>query len=289
MKPYLSAAAVALTLLTLSACGSQTPAETPSDGGLKVVADVYPVAYVAQQVGGDAVSVTTLTPPGVEPHDLELSAAQVKEIAAADVILYVPGMVPALDAAIAQQAPDKAVDVTAGIDRTGLTPDQAADPHVWLDPANMPTLGATTAAAIDKVKPGTSQTQKFDDAMAELVDSYSTTLADCAIDPLVVSHEAFGWLARAYGFTQHGISGLSPEAEPSPARMREITDLVRDQGVTTIYFEALVSDRAAAAIAAETGAQTALLDPIEGATNGATYPELMSENLEALKVGQKCQ
>ena len=124
--------------------------------------------------------------------------------------------------------------------------------------------------------------------MSKLAKDFKAGLADCRIKPLVVSHEAFGWLARAYGFTQYGISGLSPEAEPSPARMADIAQLVAEQGVSTIYFEPLVSDKAAAAIASETDAKTAMLDPLEGATGGADYPAIMNSNLDALRSGQEC-
>jgi zinc transport system substrate-binding protein len=290
-------AAILLVLLTtLVGCSGGSGSSPASGAGaapgaerMKVVADVYPVGYAAQQVGGDAVDLTILTPPGVEPHDLELSASQVKQIAAADVILYVPGMVPALATAIQQQAPDRAFDVTAGIDRTGLAADAAADPHVWLDPANMIPVGKAAAAAMDAARPGTaSHAGDFEAAMAKLSRDYASGLANCRIKPLVVSHEAFGWLARAYGFDQHGISGLSPEAEPSPARMREISELVRDNGVTTIYYETLVSDKAAKAISEETGATAVLLDPVEGATGGLDYPQIMEANLATLITGQAC-
>ena len=121
-----------------------------------VVAAFYPLAYAAEQVGGDAVDVTSLTPPGVEPHDLELTAAQVAEIAAADLVLYIKGFQPAVDEAVAQQAADRAIDVSAGL--TLLAGEAhaarmrrhrrggATDPHVWLAPANMAAIGAVDRA-----------------------------------------------------------------------------------------------------------------------------------------------
>lgn len=276
-----------------SSSGDTSSAAAPGSSGspatseLKVIADVYPVAWAAEQLGGPQVQVTTLTPPGVEPHDLELTASQVKDIASADLILYVPGMVPALDAAVAQQGGDRAVDVTAGLDRSGLSQDGAADPHVWLAPPNMTAVGDTIAKALAKAG-ATADPSEFDDAIDELTAAYASGLTDCQIKPMVVTHEAFGYLAHEYGFTQHGISGISPEAEPSPKRMREIAELVRSTGVSTIYTEPLVSDKAAKAIAAETGTTTAVLDPIESATNDQTYPELMTANLAALQTGQSC-
>lgn len=299
----LGAAGALAALLTLGACGSSgsggasgTSATGPgaaAPGQVKVVAAFYPLAYAAQQVGGDAVAVTTLTPPGVEPHDLELTPSQVAQLQDADIVLYVPGFMPAVDQAVAQQAAGRAVDASAGI--APLTIDGAADPHVWLDPENMTVIGANTATAITRANPGkTSEVQAnaaaFEGRMATLNQQFSTSLSSCKVKDLVVSHAAFGYLARAYGFTQVPIAGLSPETEPSPARIAEVSDLVRNDGVTTVYYETLVDPKVAETVAKESGARTSVLDPIEGLTEGSdqTYQTLMEANLKALVAGQGC-
>lgn len=254
-----------------------------------MVAAFYPLQYAAEQIGGDGVDVTNLTPPGVEPHDLELTAAQVAEIAKADVVLYVKGFQPAVDEAIAQQAPDRAIDVSAGLPMLGQ------DPHVWLDPTNMATIGTQVADALIRATPSQSAMlghagDKFGASMLTLGDAYSKGLATCASRDLVVSHEAFAYLADAYGLTQIGISGLSPDAEPSPARMKEVADLVTSKGITTVYYETLVDPKVAQTIADETGAFAAKLDPLEGLVQGSTgnYDSIMRDNLETLRTGQGC-
>lgn len=299
----LGAAGALAALLTLGACGSSgsggasgmsaTGPGAAAPGQVKVVAAFYPLAYAAQQVGGDAVAVTTLTPPGVEPHDLELTPSQVAQLQDADIVLYVPGFMPAVDQAVAQQAAGRAVDASAGI--APLTIDGAADPHVWLDPENMTVIGANTATAITRANPGkTSEVQAnaaaFEGRMATLNQQFSTSLSSCKVKDLVVSHAAFGYLASAYGFTQVPIAGLSPETEPSPARIAEVSDLVRNDGVTTVYYETLVDPKVAETVAKESGARTSVLDPIEGLTEGSdqTYQSLMEANLKALVAGQGC-
>ncbi len=299
----IGAAGALAALLTLGACGSSGSGGAPdtsatgsgaaAPGQVKVVAAFYPLAYAAQQVGGDAVAVTTLTPPGVEPHDLELTPSQVAQLQDADIVLYVPGFMPAVDQAVAQQAAGKAVDASAGI--APLTIDGAADPHVWLDPENMTVIGANTATAIIRANSAkTSEVQAntaaFDGRMATLNQQFSTSLSSCKVKDLVVSHAAFGYLARAYGFTQVPIAGLSPETEPSPARIAEVSDLVRNDGVTTVYYETLVDPKVAETVAKESGARTSVLDPIEGLTEGSdqTYQTLMEANLKALVAGQGC-
>jgi zinc transport system substrate-binding protein len=296
--------------LLLSACGGASSAEdsapAATEGTASVVAAFYPLEYAARQVGGDAVTVTSLTPPGVEPHDLELTAAQVAEIASADLVLYIKGFQPAVDEAVEQQAAGRAIDVSAGLtllegeahsDEEGEehADEGGTDPHVWLNPANMAAIGTLIGDRIAELAPDDAATvagnsTAFAQAMNDLDARFAEGLAQCASRDLVVSHEAFGYLADAYGFTQVGISGLSPEAEPSPARMREVADLVRANGVSTIYYETLVDPKVAQTLADETGAQTAVLDPLEGLAEGSTgdYSSVMADNLAALIAGQSC-
>lgn len=297
----LGASALLLGLPLLAACNSSTAptgassstSPSASSSLVKVVAAFYPLQYAAQQVGGSAVSVTNLTSPGVEPHDLELSAAQVGEISKADLVLYVKGFQPAVDDAIAQEAADRAIDVTA--DLTLLSGAEGADPHVWLDPSNMSSIGTTIATRLSSIDPAAKKnfaagSAALTSAMTALTTDYKKVLGNCVSDKLVVSHDAFGYLAKAFGFTQIGISGLNPEAEPSPARMRDVANVVRDNKVSTIYYETLVDPKVAQTLASETGATAAKLDPLEGLVAGSTgnYVSVMKENLATLKVGQQC-
>jgi zinc transport system substrate-binding protein len=310
----LATSLLASTSLVLAACASggeaagsdPTTSSSAASGQASVIAAFYPLEYAARTVGGEAVSVTSLTPPGVEPHDLELSAAQVAEIADADLVLYVKGFQPAVDEAVEQQAADRAIDLSAGLsllageahESTGEdehADEGVTDPHIWLDPANMATIGATIADRLAALTPEQAAeieaaAAAFAQDMAALDAEYTEALATCATRDLVVSHEAFGYLANAYDLTQVGISGLSPEAEPSPARLAEVAQLVRDRGITTVYYETLVDPRVARTLADETGATTAVLDPLEGLAPDSTsdYASIMRDNLATLVAGQSC-
>jgi len=284
--------AAAFPLLAACAPASMGSSSTASTGP-RVVAAFYPLQYVAEQVGGTGVSVENLTQPGIEPHDLELSAQQVGQIADADLVLYVKGFQPAVDEAIAQQAPDRAIDVSAALSRLSL--DGASDPHVWLDPANMSAIGAAIAERLAEISPDDAAKYAKNSAaltslMSSITSEFSAALAQCRTRTMVVSHDAFGYLAKAFGLTQVGISGLSPDAEPSPARLREVADVVKSQNVDTIYYETLVDPKVAQTIADETGASAQKLDPLEGLQPGATgdYASVMRENLATLAKGQGC-
>ncbi len=313
IRPALGTALVALGSLLLAGCGSSPGSSAAStgadDGRPSIVAAFYPLGFAAEAVAGDAATVSLLTPPGVEPHDLELTPSQVAQIAEADLVLYVPGFQPAVDEAVQQQAGDRALDVTAGMTllEGGHEDDAhageehaedehgASDPHVWLDPRNMAAIGTAIADRLTGLAPDQSATitanaEDLASQMTQLDDDYRAALATCASRDLVVSHEAFGYLAAAYDLAQVGISGLSPEAEPSPARLREVADLVEANGITTIYYETLVDPKVAQTLADETGAQTAVLDPLEGLAEGsdADYTSVMLANLDTLVTGQGC-
>lgn len=299
--------------LVLSACGGSASdggaSPSGSGGPLRVVAGFYPLAYAAEQVGTGSVEVINLTPPGGEAHDLELSPQQVAEIGEADLILYIPGFQPALDEAIEQVAPDRALNVTEALallpaedhadeGESGHADEHGhgaleGDPHVWLNPLNMATIGdeiASRLTAIDPAGPFGAGAQALTDSMNALNDEWAQGTAQCRSRDLVVSHEAFGYLAEQYDFAQIGIAGLTPDAEPSPARLAEVADLVRERGITTVYYETLVDPAVAETLAAETGATTAILDPLEGLLEGstATYVTVMQANLEQVRTGQGC-
>lgn len=285
--PALALMAVGL----LAACGGSA---TPSDGstspsnGPTIVAAFYPLAYAAEQVAGPDATIINLTPPGAEAHDLELTAQQVAQIADADLVLYIPGFQPAVDEAVQQQAGDRALNVTEAIT---LLP---GDPHVWLNPLNMATIGDEVAARLSSNSSIAATAEKgasdLRASMEALNAEWAAGTSACTIRDLVVSHEAFGYLAAAYGFTQVGIAGLSPEAEPSPARLAEVAKFVKDNGITTIYYETLVDPKVAQTVAAETGAAAAVLDPLEGLPEGydGDYVTVMKDNLVEVRAGQGC-
>jgi zinc transport system substrate-binding protein len=294
------AIALAVALL-LSGCGSDS---SSAGEGESVVASFYPLAEAASKVGGDLVSVQNLTPPGVEPHDLELAPDDIEAIATADVIVYLGGgFQPAVEDALAEAEHAVTVDAlnavaTNAAPASGAEEGLTVDPHVWLDPARYEEIVRSVSAALAKAEPADETTyaanaQAYIAQVAALDDEFRAGLSDCERTTIVTSHEAFGYLADAYGLTQVGIVGLSPEAEPDPRRLAELRDLVEREGVTTIFAEELVSPKVAETLASEAGVQVAVLNPIESLTEaqekaGEDYLSLMRENLETLRKALDC-
>jgi zinc transport system substrate-binding protein len=266
----------------MAGCGT-TAAGAP--GKETVAASFYPLAYAAEEVGDGGVEVSNLTPAGSEPHDLEVSPQDVAAIREADLVLLLGnGFQPQLeDAAGSGKRVLRLLD-TPGL---GLHPD--GDPHVWLDPLRYAKIVGRIGQALHEP----AAAARLQARLRRLDGEYRTGLAQCERREIVTSHDAFGYLAERYGLEQVAITGLSPEVEPEPAKLQRVVELVRERGVTTIYFETLVSPRIAETVARETGAKTAVLNPIEGLTKdeisqGETYFSLMRTNLRTLREGLGC-
>jgi zinc transport system substrate-binding protein len=291
-----------LLLTALTGCGDE-PAG--ADGKLPVVTAFYPLQFVSERVGGDAVGVSTLTKPGAEPHDVELTARQVGEVSDAGLIVYLAGFQPAVDDAVKQNGGDRAFDAATAVEMINAVEADAhaegeeeehsgADPHVWLDPTRLAGIADKLAERLGKADPAhaadfTARAATLRTELTALDGEFKTGLANCARRELVTSHTAFGYLADRYELTQIGITGIDPETEPSPQRLAAVAAEAKEHGTTTIFFETLVSPKVAETIAKEVGAQTAVLDPIEGLTDGsADYFSVMRANLAALKLGLEC-
>jgi len=284
---------VASAALLLGGCAS---ADAGDDARMPVTAAFYPLQFVAERVGGEHVRVTSLTKPGVEPHDLELTPRAVGSLADAAAVVYLVGFQPAVDEAVRSQAADAALDVTPAARLTLTTAEGHADPHFWLDPTRLADVADAVADDLARRDPANAADYRANAAalvadLHELDAEYRTGLAQCRTRELVTGHAAFGYLAERYDLHQEGVAGVSPDIEPDAASLRDLSAHVRDAGVTTVYSESLVSPALAETVAREAGAKVAVLDPLEGittASRGADYLEVMRADLQTLRAGQEC-
>lgn len=325
-KRFLAAACAAATALALSACSSTAPSSTSGakDGTLTVMASFYPLQYLAEKIGGEHVTVTSLTPAGAEPHDLELSPKTVDALSSADAVIYLAGFQSAVDEAIEQQAPKTVIDVSpavqlveSGVDANHPSEeedegtdeaqsseadghedhhhDMSTDPHFWLDPVRMASAATLVGDKLAEANPANAEMYKTNaNALKEELTSLGNDLVSktstCQIKTFVTAHTAFGYLADRTGLTQVGISGLDPDSSPSPARLAEISQIAKDQGVTTIFTEALIDPKIAQTLADDLGITTAVLDPIESQTDPSKdYSGVMNDNIDALTKALNCQ
>ena len=300
--------ACTLSLSLLTGCGTQ-PADTAADDGrLRVLTSFYPMYDFACKIGGDCIDVTNMVPSGTEPHDWEPSTNDLKNLEKADVFIYNGAdMEPwADDLLVSRSDTLHVVEASENVElRTTDGEHEHAhehegadhhhgdfDPHVWLAPENAKIEMEAIRDALCAADPENSTVfqsnyEKYAAELDALDAEFREKLAPLPNRTIVVAHEAFGYLCDAYGLTQVGIEGLSPDSEPDPGRMAEVIDFVREHSISTIFFEELVSPKVAEAIASETGAQAKMLSPLEGlsdeqAAAGADYFSVMHDNLAAL-------
>src|SRR5690606_25815147 len=273
-----------------------------------VVASFYPMAFLAERIGGEHVNVISLTQPGQEPHDLEISAKQTAQLQESDAALYLTGLQPSVDEAIGQAELKTKIDAAQltslethaddgghedehedeHADDHGHTHEAGKNPHVWLDPVKYAEgVGAAFAKADpDHAADYRKNTEALVGELGDLDARFEAGLKNRATDVFITTHAAFGHIAGRYGLTEEAINGLDPESEPSGARVKELERIAKADGVTTVFYETLVSDRTAKTLASDAGLKTDVLDPLEGITDasrGDDYFQVMEANLAALR------
>lgn len=306
--PLLCAASAAALVLT--ACAPSDEGGAGSGAALTVGTAMYPLQFVAQRIGGENVEVVPLIAAGVEPHGAEISPAVTRSMQSMDTVLYLSDFAAPVDDAI-EVTGVRALDAHHILDEHGEAVAEheeeshaeeeqhdghdhgALDPHFWLDPTLLAEYAQDVVAELSELDPdnATAYQERAAELQADLDETdanYADGLAQCERREIFVSHEAYGYLGLRYDLVQEGLAGLDPEAEPSPARVREIRDMLVDTDATTIYTETKVSADVAQALSEDVGVTTAVLEPIETVADGDDYLTVMTRNLEALRTGLDC-
>jgi zinc transport system substrate-binding protein len=270
---------------------------------LPVVASFYPLYFFAQQIGGVKAEVTNIVPAGAEPHDYEPTAPDLVKMENSRLIILNGGGLEAWgDNLKSNLDPQRTTIVVAG---EGLTTQSVTedgqtgiDPHVWLDPPLAEKMVSRILQGFIQVDPANqayyqTRAQDLQTRLEELDAAYQQGLSRCAEKNIITSHASFGYLSATYGLRQVPIAGLSPEAEPSPQQLADIVKLAKTEQIKYIFFESLASPKLAQTIATEIGAQTLVLDPLEGLTpaeaaQGQDYLTIMQANLTNLQQALDC-
>ena len=293
----LVAAVVVAGILAFAALRGRLPSLSSGTGTVRVVASFYPIAEFARNVGGELVDVSTITPPGAEPHDYEPTPRQVAEIYGADLVLYNGN---GMDAWAERLAPElRAQGVPSAMMSAAISGDAiGTDPHFWLDPnlaAAEVRLIRDTLSEIDPADAAAyaRNASSYLSDLARLNADYASGLAWCEVRTVIASHSVFAYLSARYGFDAVAIAGMSPEQEPSAGRLSEIAALAKEKNVRAIFFETLASPKLSQTLANEIGAAALVFNPLEGLTSeesaaGETYLSVMRTNLENLKTGMVC-
>lgn len=310
----------------LAACGGDGNGDGGGAGSSTVIAPCYPIAYLAQRIGGDPLEVVNLATPGADAHGLELSVRQVQQLRDAALVVQIAGFQAAMDDAISTHGDQNVLEVAEamtmlpsdgshedheGEGHEGHDHDASdaggehdehegedeheghdhgpTDPHFWQDPLRMADLGDALATRLGSIVPDQAQTftsnaqtlrTELEELDAELSEKYGAVQGE---RPFVTSHAAYAYLADRYDLHQIGITGVDPEVEPSPQRLLELERIIKDEGVTTVFFETTASPKVAQTLADNVGVESEELDNLATQlSEDADYPRVMRENAEKL-------
>jgi zinc transport system substrate-binding protein len=328
-----------LTAMLVGACGGQqpearpttpsvarpaSPAEEPqqpgADGpvagaGLTTVATIFPLAWMAEQIGPGA-EVVFLGARGQDPHDLELSPGDRGTLETADVVLY-PGAIgfqPQVERAVESSGgvvvsmaeaagpgalrqldddhDDDDADDHADDDQTG----EGVDPHVWFAPAAMARVAEAIGEAFARADPDAGQAYRSNaaalhDQLVDLDAEIDDLLSGCRLTTAIVSHEAYAYLLEPRGLQQEGISGAAGHGEASPGRLADLTERIRDERIPAVLAEPVEGRADAEALAAEAGVDLLDIEPLEvvtGEQHAIGYPTLLRQQAETFAAALDC-
>jgi zinc transport system substrate-binding protein len=277
--------------------------ETIPNNKIKIVTSFYPLYFFTSEIAGNKAIVSNITPAGAEPHEYEPTARDIANIENSNILILNGGGLETWSKnIITNLKQDKTTSITTG---EGLTTKQfmekgktITDPHIWLSPVLAKQMIDKIENGLSKVDPNNSSyyqsnTQNLKAKLDILDGEFKQGLTTCKSKDIITSHSAFAYLAQEYNLKQVSIAGLSPEEEPSSKQMAEISKFAKDNNVKYIFFESLISPKLSETIAKEIGAQTLVLNPIEGLTedeinNGKDYFSEMRSNLVNLKIALQC-
>jgi zinc transport system substrate-binding protein len=262
---------------------------------IQVAASFYPLYFFSKEIAGDKAEIINITPAGTEPHDYEPTTKDIIQIEKSRMLVINGfGFEPWSENIKQNIDPEKTLIIQAA---QGLE-NQQKDPHTWLSPALAEQMVDKITQGFIRVDPASkdfyeTNADNLKNRLANLDNEYKKGLANCKEKNIITSHAAFGYLAQAYGFNQISIAGLSPDEEPSPRQLADITKLAEADNIKYIFFEKLVSPKLSETIAGEIGAETLVLDPLEGLSlddiaQGKDYFTEMKNNLNNLKIALQC-
>jgi len=299
LKKFIGLSLVILSLLLIIGCSSDNVAGTHNgedEGKIKVYTSFYTMYDFALKVGGDKIRITNLVPTGTEPHDWEPTASDIIGLEKADVLIYNGAGLEHWTEDVLASLQNKdllVVEASSGIELLDEAELEESDPHIWLDPLKAKIEMENIKKALVEADPENKDYyeenyEMYSIEFDNLHNEYKAILDPLINRDIVVSHEAFGYLTKAYDLNQIAIEGLTPDSEPTPSRIAQIIDFAKVNHVKVIFFEEMVSPKVAESIAKAIDAKTAILNPLEGLTdeqieNGNDYFSVMRENLKTLE------
>ncbi|MDK2902314.1 MAG: zinc transport system substrate-binding protein [Clostridiales bacterium] len=289
MKRLIILVLAVILIFSAIGCGRQPAADTDKT---IVYTTIYPLYFMAKEIGGDRIDVTNIIPAGVSVHEWEPGTRDIANLSKADLIIYL-GM--DLDSWIlkTQSSSSQAIYYEASKNIKPIEEGNTVNPHIWLLPKNALIMADNIKEALISVDESNGayfeeNYKTLEQRLLELDKQYSETLSNVSKKSFVVYHKAFSYIARDYGLEEITVIGLNDEQEPSLAQISRVIDYCKANDIKYIFTEPLVTPEPMQTIADATGAQILTLSPLDGLTeeeekNGEDYISIMEENLKNLQ------
>lgn len=296
---------IILLLSTIAGCNEKENAENniiDGDTNLRIYTTFYPMYYIADEITKEKANIVQLIPSGVEPHDWEPTLKTMAELKSSDIFIYNgAGMEKWVDKIIKslQESNVKVVEASRGIEliRGNSNHNEDYDPHTWVSPLNLMRQAKNVYEALIEVDEQNKEyyEENYKSLINRLEKLHKDTLEaakNFKIKIIVTSHEAFGYFAKEYGIIQIPIRGISPEQEPSPAKLAEIVKLCKENDIKYVFVEKFVNPKFSNVIAGEINGEVLTLNAAHGLSEkeiqeGQDYITLMYDNLRNLEKALK--
>jgi len=291
---------------------SYTLTDSQPSNKLKIVTTFYPITYLTQQIGGDYVEITQLMPNNTDIHSWEPSVSHIRAAEEANLIFYngagadhwveediLPALKNSNNKLIVKTTQN--LNLTQNCEPNHPTDDHQHDlydPHTWISPYMAKQQAENIYNTLITTNPQhenyyTKNWHHLKQQLEQIDTTYLQELSNTDKNTIFVSHEAFGYLALRYGFTQHGVIGLSADQQPSITTIKNIVNTMQEHQTYTLYFDPVYSDKYLQTI--KTEVQTKTGQPVTilklylmtGPIDGLDYLEQMQTNLTNLQTGLK--
>ncbi len=306
-KLFVAATAIIVLTAALATAFYSQQNKTESDK-LKVVATFYPLAFFAQQIGGEEVKVTQLIPDNTEVHTWQPSFADILAVDEAAVIIYNGA---SLDHWFEEEILSNIdssnkiiVETTRGVQLIETEPEHSDeheneglyDPHTWISPFLAKQQAQSIYEALIQKDPDhegyySERWQNLKTRFEELDNNYLTELSTKSEENVFVAHAAFGYLADRYGFKQHGVIGISADEQPSAQVYANLVDMMIEHETYVVYVDPVYTEESVQTLKndletrTDQNVQILKLYFMLGPIDGLDYFGQQEKNLENLKTG----
>ncbi|WP_442882158.1 metal ABC transporter substrate-binding protein [Clostridium sp.] len=290
-------------MFIFTGCNSKSTetANTTSQSKIKVVVSFNAMKEFASAIGKDKIAITTIIPNGTEPHDFEPTTESLKDLSSASIFIYNGlGMESWTDKVLKSIDNKNLVVVNASkgsnpiknTDTEEIKEHGQYDPHLWISLKGAEVESKNIKDALVKVDPSNKEFyeknySEFSKQLNSLYNEYTQKFKTVKNKNFVTGHAAFAYLCRDYDLNQNSVENVFAEGEPSTKKLKELVDYCKQNKITTIFMEDMVSTKVSTTLANEIGAKVEKIYTLESKEDNKDYIESMKNNLETIYTSLK--